>query len=83
MLFAGAIVVVVWTVLLGTAYLARGVLGLRRSSSLALLAGCYLALAGLALAAIGWSGRGLLGAAGMLVPLAMASALVLLTARST
>ena len=78
MLGAMAAVAAVWAILVGAAYFARAVLGLRRGASLLLLVGCYVALAGVALAVIGWSGQGLLGAGGMLLPLAVACALVVL-----
>ena len=81
MLIVATAVIAAWAALVGTAYLARGVLGLPRAWSLAILAVCYLALAGLAIAVIGASGRGLLGAAGLLVPFAVSCALVRLTGR--
>ena len=74
-------VVGVWAVLLGTAYLARGILGLERLPTLALLVACYAAMAVAAAAAIGGSGRSVLAAAGMLVPLAVAAGLTWLTGR--
>ena len=81
MLPVAAAVAGVWAVLLGAAYLARGVLGLRRLPSLALVAACYAVLAGIALDIVGWSGRGLLAISGMLVPLAIGCALATMTGR--
>ncbi len=69
-------VIVVWAGLLGTAYLCRGVLGLGRGRSIALVMCCYALFAALAVERLGVSGRGLLGVAGMGVPLLAACGLI-------
>ena len=63
--FTIAAIVVVWVVLFGAAYLARG---LSRERSAAVVIGGYLGLSALALAWFGLNRTGLLGVAGMLLP---------------
>ncbi len=75
MAFAAAAVVAIWGVLLAAAFAAWAA-GLSRAWSIAVVVGCYAVLAALALRQLGINGRGLLGIAGMLVPLLVAIALV-------
>ena len=72
-------IIVVWSVLLGSAYLSRIIAGFgKRSSVLAVTAG-YAALSLLAVAWLGFNRAGLLGAFGMLLPYAAAIGVVMIS----
>ena len=75
LLLVAAIIVAVWALLLGTAYVARVTAGRGVGTSLAAVTICYFALAMLALLWLGTGSRGWLSAAGMLAPYATALAL--------
>ena len=66
MIQVGVAIVVVWGMLLGVAYVSR--------SALAVI-GCYLVISALALLILGAGWQGWAGAAGMLLPCAVAVAL--------
>ena len=67
-----------WLALLGTAYLARFRLSARLPGTLAAICACYVVLALGSLLLLGFDVRGVLGAAGMLVPALVACALAFL-----
>ena len=67
-----AAVVGAWTVLLGAAYLARTTLGMTGRSSAAIVLVCYVCLALAAVIVLGPGWQGCAGAAGMLLPCAVA-----------
>ncbi len=73
-----AAIVTVWVVLVAAGAVPRRVLRLgRRASALAVVV-AYGMLCGLALAWLGWTGSGLLGMAGMTLPLLAGLAVALL-----
>ena len=78
MIAAAAAIAFAWLVLLSTAYVVRYRMGARVGSSAAAIGACYLALVLGALLFLGPNRQGVLGAAGMLVPTAVAGALVAL-----
>ena len=73
---AGAAIVGVWTIFLGTAALCRRQFLLSRGASAALVVSCYSSLAAVAVVVLGtgWPGRA--GAIGMLLPCAVAFVIV-------
>jgi hypothetical protein len=74
------IIVAVWGVLLGAAYLSRVTAGCSKRSSTAIVTGSYVALAVLSFSWFGFTTNGALGALGMSLPYAAAIGIVL-TAR--
>ena len=78
MLLVGLAIATAWAMLLGTAYVAHVRLRMRRSLSVASVAGCYLILIIATLFIVGFDGSGALAAAGLIVTALVASALVML-----
>ena len=76
MAVVAGVIAAAWAILLGAAYLACAVLRLGRSGSVVVVATAYSICAAAALAWLGLGPAGVLGATGLLLPCAVALAVV-------
>ncbi len=82
MIFATVWIVAAWAILPGGAYFGRCLLGAKRGPLIVAVTSAYVVLCGLAIWWLGEGWQGWAGAAGMLVPYALAVALILGLGRS-